>query len=263
MIEAVQFPMARVKWCSVYWSFSGDGKRKVFKSSISSQLSKIRPERTSSCDQFPLPLPDPISHQLVGFVILRDPMTSMIANDERLVRIADLEQLLGSFFEHVLCSHDMARRHVDYLPMFFGQPCFRPIRRPRRRADEEDAAAKVAPRLLGLAGLEIVNQQGCGDGGAFRDADDAVERALVFDDVVKVFQRYSHAPGLWRVVYVFREEEREQLVIYGFFFSCLAPPASFGGGETILADVGFVPDIEEARVPLEEFQVWGAVKGYF
>lgn len=239
------------------------GKRKVYKSSISSQLSSFQWQRTSSFEKFPLPLPDPISHQLVGLVILRDPMTSVIADDERLGRIADLEQLLGSFFEHVFCSHDMASGHVDYLPVLFGQPCFRTIRRPRRGANEEDGAAKVAPRLLGLTGLDIVNQQGCGDGGAFRDADDAVEGALVFDDVIEVFQRDSYAPGLRRVVHVFREEELEQLVIYDPFFSCLAPPASFSGGGAEFADMGFVPDIEEAGVPLEEFQVRGAVKGCF
>ena len=195
--------------------------------------------------------------------VLRDPVAPGIRDDKRFVRLADLEQLLRALLEHILHPHDMARRHVNHLSMLFRQPGLGPVRPPRRGPDEEDGAAEVARGLLGLAGLQVLDQQGGGDGGALGDADEAVKGALVLDEVVQVFERDAHAPGFGRALEVFGEEEGEQLVVAVLFLARLAPPALFGTGLAVFADVGFVPDVHKGGVPLEELEVRGPVEGFF
>ncbi len=187
-------------------------------------------------------------------------MTPGHADGERLVGIADLEQLLRPLLEHVVHAHDVACRHVDHLPVLFGQPCVRPVRPPRRRADEEDGAAKGAPRVRGVAGFDVLDQQGRGDGGAFRDADEAVKGTFVFDDVVEVFEGHAHAQRVRRVVLDVLDEVSfgVRLLQRGGFVIGGTAVAGFGGtvcvdlGGTIHADLGLVPDVEEGGVPFEE-----------
>lgn len=180
-------------------------------------------------------------------------MAAGVIDDERLVRVADLEQRLGEDSEHVLHTHDVARGHVDDLAVLFVQDGACAVRGHGGRADVEEAAAEIAPRPAGGAGLEVLDEQGRGDGGAFGHADDAVEGPLVFDDVVQVFQGDADAPGLGGEVQVF-VDGRE--VALRFFH--VAVSDVFQVGDAVFLHVAVVADVEEGGIPLEESEVRGA-----